>query len=291
MELIRVKQLVHKVNSEYPWFSVTHNCNIYRGCDHGCIYCDSRSSCYQIPHFDEIKVKEDSDIKIENELKTKRKKGVLGLGGMNDPYNRYEKQFEYTRSALKSCNKYGFGVVIITKSTLVLRDIDILKEIREHSKVIVLFTITTAEDRLQSRIERNVSSSSERFKAIKELSKEGIYTGVMMSPLLPFINDTVKNVTEIVTKASENNAAFIYPGYGVTLRGNQRQYFFQKIGEELTAKYVDTFGDSYMCTSPNSKKLETEFTKLCKKHMIYYKMNDIIEHANDYKKRTQLTLF
>lgn len=286
-----MKQLIHKTNGEHGWFSVTHNCNIYRGCDHGCIYCDSRSSCYKIPHFDEIKVKEDSDILIENELKSKRKKGVLGLGGMNDPYNRYEKDLEYTRSALQSVNKYGFGVVIITKSTLVLRDIDILKEISTHSTVIVMFTITTSNDRLQGRIERNVSSSSDRFNAIKELTSHGIYTGIMMSPLLPFINDTIENITGIVTQAKENNAKFIYPGFGVTLRDNQRQYFFQKIGVELTKKYVDAFGDSYMCTSQDFKKLQSEFRRLCKKHMVLYKMNDIIEHANDYQKEKQLTLF
>lgn len=291
MELIRVKQLIHKTAGGEHWFSVTHNCNIYRGCDHGCIYCDSRSSCYQIPSFDEIKVKEDSDIKIEQELSTKRNKGILGLGGMNDPYNRYEEEFKYTRSALKSVNKHHFGVVIITKSTLVLRDIDILKEISKHSPVTVIITITTANDRLQSRIERNVSSSSDRFKAIKVLTDNNIYAGIMMSPLLPFINDTIENVTEIVTKAAQANAAFIYPGFGVTLRDNQRQHFFNKIGPDLTKKYVDSYGDSYMCTSKDYDKLKKEFQRLSKKHMILYKMNAIIDKAKDYQNETQMTLF
>ncbi len=291
MEKIRVKQLIHSVKGAEHWFGITLNSNIYRGCNHGCIYCDSRSSCYQIPNFDEVKVKEDADILIDNELKGKRVKGILGLGGMSDPYNQYEKEFQYTRSCLQSLNKYGFGVVIITKSTLVLRDIDILKEINKHSNVTVIFTITTADDRLQKRIERNVSLSSERFQAIKELRKAGLYAGVMMSPLLPFINDTIENISSIVSKAKESNAAFISPGFGVTLRANQRQYFFNKIGKELTEKYINAFGDNYMCHSQGSVSLKKEFERLCNESMIYYKMKDIIKHASDYIKESQIQLF
>ncbi len=291
MEFIRAVKLVQTVKGGQGWFGVTHNVNIYKGCDQGCIYCDSRSSCYQIPNFDEVRAKENADVMIDHELSTKRNKGVVGLGGMNDPYNRHEKDLQYTRSALISMNKYGFGVHIITKSTLVLRDLDILREINTHSPVTVTFTVTTSDDRLQGRIERNVNSTTERFDTIKKFSEEGFYVGIAMMPILPFINDTVENVEGIVEKARKAGAKFIYPSFGVTLRDNQRQYFFNKIGDELTDKYVKTFGDAYMCVSPNYMQLKNKFETLCRKYGILYKMKDIVLEKEKYIKEKQITLF
>jgi DNA repair photolyase len=290
MEFIRVKQLIHKVHESESWFGITHNCNIYRGCNHGCIYCDSRSSCYKINDFDTVKAKQDADIMIERELSGKRKKGVLGLGGMNDPYNPFEKTLKYTRSALKSCLKHGFGVVIITKSTLVLRDIDILREIQKQSNVLVLFTITTSDDRLQKRIERNCSTSTERFLAIKELRNNHIHAGIAMMPILPFINDTIENITGIIEKAKEHDAQFIYPSFGVTLRDNQRQYFLDKIGPVLRKQYIDTFQNDYVCPSIHSKELKKHFKETCEKNRIFHKMNDIIKLSSKHKNE-QIQLF
>ena len=291
MEFIRAKRMIQNVKGGQSWFGITHNVNIYRGCNQGCIYCDSRSDCYQISNFDQIKAKEDADVMIDQELSLKRNKGVIGLGGMSDPYNQYEKDLEYTRSALKSIAQYQFGVTIITKSTLVTRDIDILKAIMKKQPTIVCFTITTADNRLQSRIERNIASSSQRFEAMKELSQEGIFTGITMMPILPFINDTVENIEAIVTKAYESGAKFIYPSFGVTLRANQRQYFFQKIGPELTKKYIDAFGDAYMCVSLNQEELRKKFETLCQKYGIVYKMKDILREANNYVVNEQISLF
>ena len=291
MEYIRAKKIVHAVKSGQSWFGITHNLNIYRGCDQGCIYCDSRSSCYQIPNFDTIKVKQEADLMVDLELSTKRKKGIISMGGMNDPYNQYEKSLKYTRNVLKSIDKYNFGVNLITKSTLVLRDIDILKNISFHSPVCVCITITTANDRLQSRIERNVPSSTERFEAIKQLATNGIYTGITLMPILPFINDTVENIEEIVLKAHEAGAKFIFASFAVTLRDNQRQYFFKKIGPELTEKYVKTYGDSYVCASLNHKALQKKFETLCDKYGIVYKMKDIIQGMSDNVKSEQVSLF
>ncbi len=291
MEFIRVKQLVYPVKGGQSWFGITHNLNIYRGCNQGCIYCDSRSSCYKISDFDTVKVKQEADLMVDLELSKKRKKGIMGLGGMSDPYNNYEKELEYTRNILKSVDKYGFGTTIITKSTLIERDIDVLKNISVHSPVCVALTITTADDRLQGRIERNVPSTSLRFDTIKTLSSNGIYTGVALMPILPFINDTVENIEGIVKKASEAGAKFIYASFGVTLRDNQRQHFFQKIGPELTKKYVRTFGDSYMCASLNHKMLRKKFETLCEKYGIVYKMKDILNGMSDNVKSEQVKLF
>jgi len=291
MEFIRVKQLVYSVKGGQSWFGITHNLNIYRGCNQGCIYCDSRSSCYQIKNFDTIKVKQEADLMVDLELSAKRKKGILGLGGMSDPYNYHEKELKYTRNILKSACKYGFGATILTKSTLIERDIDILQSINSHSPLCVAMTITTVNDRLQGRIERNVPSSTLRFNTIKELTSKGIYAGVALMPILPFINDTVENIEGIVKTAHESGAKFIYASFGVTLRDNQRQHFFQKIGPELTKKYTQTYGESYMCASLNHKVLRKKSETLCKKYGIVYKMTDIIKGMSDSVKSEQVSLF
>lgn len=289
MEFINAVKIVQSMKGE-GWFGSSFNMNIYKGCNQGCIYCDSRSSCYQIQDFDKVKAKTDAPKKVELELSRKRKTGIISMGGMSDPYNPLEKNLEYTRQVLHSIHKYGFGVSCITKSGLILRDLDILKKINEHKPVCVGITITTANDRLQGRIERNVPSSTERFDIIRKFNNEGIYTGVLLMPILPFINDTIENIESIVEKAHEAGAQFIYASFGVTLRDNQRLYFFEKIGEDLTDKYIKEFGDSYMCASPNSKELYEHFTKLCKKYNIDYKMKDIVKGIKKKHNKEQLTL-
>ncbi len=291
MEFVYAQKLVQTVKSRHSWFGTSYNMNIYRGCDQACIYCDSRSSCYQVKNFDVIKAKKDAPLKVEYELSKKRRKGIIGLGAMSDPYNRHESELEYTRKSLIAINKHCFGVFVITKSDLVLRDIDIFKEINEHSVCNVALTITTASDLLQGRIEKNSSTSKERFAAIKKLSDNNIYTGILMMPILPFINDTIENIEEVVELAHANNAKYIYPSFGVTLRDNQREYFFNKIGEDLTKKYKKEFGNKYMCTSPNYKKLKKHFEELCDKYGILYKMNDIIEESKKYINNIQMSLF
>jgi DNA repair photolyase len=291
MDTIIVKNLIHSVQSGQSWFGVTHNTNIYRGCHHDCIYCDSRSSCYQISNFDQVRVKKDACIKIDQELKSKRKKGVLGFGGMNDPYNTFESKMEYTRQALQAVNKYQFGAHIITKSTLVIRDIDLFQSIQEHSIMNVGITITTADDRLQSRIERNVSSTSKRFEALRILREHEIYAGILMMPILPFINDTIDNIERIVYQAKKADASYIYPSFGVTLRDNQRQYFLEQIGPDLAKQYIDAFGHQYMCVSPNEKQLRARFEELCEQYQIPYKMKDIVEGSRQHIKAQQQTLF
>jgi len=290
MEYINSNKLIQSVSGEHAWFGSNYNMNIYRGCNHGCIYCDSRSSCYQIHEFDKVKAKKDAPLKIEKELSTKRKKGVISLGGMNDPYNPFEKEIEYTRQALISINKHSFGAFVITKSNLVTRDIDIFKEIKTHSVCNVAITITTSDDRLQSRIERNVTSTSDRFKAIKELRDNDIFAGILMMPILPFINDTKENIRGIVEQAKAANANYIYPSFGVTLRDNQREHFFGKIGEKLTKQYMNEYEEKYMCVSPKAKELKIYFTQLCEDNGILYKMKDIIRESTHSISNKQLKL-
>lgn len=291
MEFVNAKTIIQTVKGNHSWFGASYNMNIYRGCNQGCIYCDSRSSCYQVNNFDTIKVKKNAPFLIENELSRKQKTGIISMGSMSDPYNECETELQYTKKALGSVLKYNFGVFIITKNILVLRDVKILKEINKKNVVNVAITITTANDKLQSRIERNVSSTSSRFNALRKLSEEGLFTGILLMPLLPFINDTEENIVSIIEMAHKANVKYIYPSFGVTLRDNQRDYFFEKIGPTLMEKYISEFKDSYMCTSTNQKELKSIFVSKCKEYGILYNMKDIIEESKKYINEEQLSLF
>lgn len=282
MEYIPAKTLISNYNKDNWWFGINYNMNIYKGCSHGCIYCDSRSECYGLENFDRIRAKKDAIQIITNELRKKRKKGIIGTGAMSDPYNPFEKEMMLTRDALKEINNFNFGIAIATKSDLVLRDIDILKKIKSHSPTLIKITITTFDDELCKRIEPNVCVTSKRFKAIKELSNNGIFTGILLMPILPFINDNEENIVQIVRKAHECGAKFIFAyGMGLTLRGNQREYFYNSLIEKfpnknIVAKYKETFGNKYECASLNHKRLWYIFKNECEKLGILYKMEDII---------------
>jgi len=282
LEYIPAKTLISNYNKDNWWFGINYNMNIYKGCSNGCIYCDSRSECYGLENFDRIRAKKDAIQIITNELRKKRKKGIIGTGAMSDPYNPFEKEMMLTRDALKEINNFNFGIAIATKSDLVLRDIDILKKIKSHSPTLIKITITTFDDELCKRIEPNVCVTSKRFKAIKELSNNGIFTGILLMPILPFINDNEENIVQIVRKAHECGAKFIFAyGMGLTLRGNQREYFYNSLIEKfpnknIVAKYKETFGNKYECASLNHKRLWYIFKNECEKLGILYKMEDII---------------
>ena len=295
MEFVKAKTILTKVKDGSEWYGVDYNMNLYRGCSHGCIYCDSRSDCYHIEKFDLVKGKEDMLHILENELSKKRVKGVVGIGAMSDTYNPMEIKYQQTRGALQLISKYGFGVSIDTKSDLILRDIDLLKEINSKKNVIIKFTITTPDDNLSKIIEPNVCVSSKRLEAIKKLSGNGIFAGIMMNPVIPFITDKEEDIKKLVKLANEYGAKFIHTYMGMTLRENQRVYYFEKLDEKfprLKEKYIKNYGDKYNCLAPNYKHLYKVFTDECDKYGILYKMNDIIkaykkENTND----EQISLF
>lgn len=295
MEFIKAKTILSKVKYGNSWYGIDYNMNLYRGCSHGCIYCDSRSNCYHIDNFDIVKGKENALQILEQELSEKREKGVVGIGAMSDTYNPLEKEYELTRGALRLLLKYGFGVSIDTKSDLILRDIDLLKEINSKNDVIVKFTITTPKDELAKIIEPRVCVSSKRLQAIKTLSDNGIFAGVMLNPVLPFITDKEEDLKELVRLASENGAKFIHTYMGMTLRENQRDYYFENLDKYfsgLKQKYMRCYGARYNCKAINYKKLYKVFTEECKKYGILYKMSDIIKAYKKEKSDTeQLTLF
>ncbi len=278
MEKIFAKHIIMNASLKSNWFGSDYNMNIYRGCSHGCIYCDSRSDCYKDPNFNVVKIKDNALPIIRDDLDSKVKKGVIATGAMSDPYNPFEKELQLTRHALELIDAYEFGVAIATKSDLVTRDIDILKSIKTHSPVIVKITITCADDNLCSTLEPNVASSSLRFAALKQLSDAGIFCGVLMMPILPFINDNEENVKEIVLKAYQAGAKFIYPSFGMTLRAGNREYYYDKLEQLFPGtkeKYIKTYQTRYSCTSRHAKKLYQIFTTECLKYGILYDMDQI----------------
>lgn len=294
MEFINAKTIISGYSEGSSWFGNNYNMNIYKGCCHGCIYCDSRSECYRIDDFDKVRAKKDALALINKELRSKKRTGVIGTGAMSDPYNPFEREHKLTRGALELINKHGFGVSLITKSDLVTRDIDILKKIKSHSPVLIKITITTSNDELCKKIEPNVSISSKRFSAIKELSYNGIFAGVLLMPVLPFLEDNEENIGEIVRLAHENGAKFIFPAFGVTLRHNQRDWYYKKLDEKfpgIKQKYIEEFNNSYECRSPKAKLLWQLFKEECDRYGMLYKMKDIINAYKYGYDSNQLSLF
>ncbi|MDR2491304.1 MAG: radical SAM protein [Spirochaetaceae bacterium] len=293
MEYIPAKTIVTQVKS-HGWFGVDYNMNIYRGCVFGCIYCDSRSLCYQVEQFDTIRAKQDALRIIRDDLLKKRKRGVIASGAMSDPYNPFEKELKLTRNALELINAYRFGAAIATKSSLVCRDADILRDIQDHSPVIVKVTITTAADGLAKMIEPYAPPTSERFAAVKELNARGVYTGVLMMPILPFINDTENNIVDLVRMAKASGARFLYPAFGVTLRAGNREWFYENLDKKfpgIKELYIKRYDTRYNCSSSKAKKLWSIFTGECARLELRFRMHDII---TDYKRAyyaQQLRLF
>mgnify|MGYP000869362546 CR=1 FL=1 len=268
---VEVKGILNPVHGEDDWFGLSYNMNLYRGCEHQCIYCDTRSACYQIENFnEEVLIKINALALLEDVLPRKRKVGVIGFGSMNDPYTYAEEQYGLTGKALEIVAKYHFPVHIITKSDLVLKDLETLRRINQV-KARVSFTITTTDDDLASRLEPGAPSPTRRLAAMAQLAEAGIETGVVMMPILPFIEDTPENIEAIVREAIAHRAAYIIPSFGVTVREGQREHFYRKLDEHfpgLRQHYEQAFGSSYYCPARNSRHLERLFTDLCASHNI-----------------------
>lgn len=280
MQTVPAKKIVTR-NKNTAWFGCDYTMNLYRGCCHGCIYCDSRSDCYHIENFDTVCAKQDALRIVRDDLARYVKPGVIATGAMSDPYNPFEAKENLTRNALELINAYEYGVAIDTKSNLITRDIDVLRTIKEHSPVLCKITITTPHDKLAAKLEPNVASPSQRFTAVQQLACAGIFTGILLMPVLPFLEDDEHSILELVHQASQNGARFIYPYFGVTLRTGQREYFYRQLDkafpeQNYATKYRSRFGNQYHCASQNSKQLWQTFTDACHQTGLLYQMRDIV---------------
>lgn len=271
--------------------------NIYRGCSHGCIYCDSRSRCYGFTHeFEDIEVKENAAELLERALKSKRKKCMIGTGAMCDPYLHAEEKLRLTRRCLELIDEYEYGVAIQTKSTRILRDIDLLYSINKKAKAVVQMTLTTFDEALCKKIEPNVSTTRERFEALMKFKEAGIPTIVWLSPILPFINDTEENVRGILDYCIQAGVkGIICFGMGVTLREGDREYFYQALDKYfpgIKAEYIRKYGNSYELPSPNNKTLMSIFNKVCNENGIMKTAEDCFKYLREFpEKYVQMSLF
>ncbi len=277
-------------------FTSDYGINIYRGCTHGCIYCDSRSDVYQMNHkFEDIEVKENAPELLKREL-IRRKPFMIGTGAMTDPYIPLEKRLKNVRKCLELIYRYGFGFACLTKSDLVLRDIDLLKKINEKTKAVVQITITTADDDLSRIIEPHVCPTSRRIEVLKKLKENGIPTVVWLCPILPHINDTEENINLILDACIENEVKGVLNlGMGLSLREGNREYFYKKLDEKfpgLKKRYIEEFGDSYFIHSSDNRRLRAILKRRCNEHGILHNQDEIFEYMHRFpEKSVQTTLF
>ena len=269
--------------------------NIYRGCTHGCIYCDSRSACYQFTHpFEDIEVKKNAPELLEQALKSKRSKCMIGTGSMSDPYMHCETELRMTRKCLEIIEKYGFGLAIQTKSDRILEDIDLLDSINRKAKCVVQITLTTYDEKLCSILEPNVCNTQRRIGVLEEMQKRGIPTVVWLSPVLPFINDTEENITRILEECVRTGVkGIICFGMGVTLREGDREYFYEALDKHfpgMKERYINTYGNAYEVTSPDNARLMKIFRNICKDNGIMSDPDECFRYLNDLPDR-QISIF
>lgn len=279
--------------------SPTNGMNLYRGCTHGCIYCDSRSTCYQIRHaFEDVEVKRNAPELLELALRRKRSRCMIGTGSMCDPYLPLEKTEMLMRRCLTLIDRYKFGVSLLTKSDLVLRDIDLLRRINANTKAVVCTTLTTFDEDLCRIIEPNVCTTRQRFEMLRTMHEAGIHTGVWLCPILPLINDTEENLREILQYCFDAGVSVIINfGMGVTLRDGDRQYFYQKLDAHfpgMKEQYIKLFGEHYHCPSPNSRKLMRIFREACHAHGVICDPGRAFSYLTEFEDQQvgeQLSLF
>ena len=271
--------------------------NIYRGCSHGCIYCDSRSRCYQFTHpFEDIEVKQNAPELLEKALRSKRKKCMIGTGAMSDPYMHCEEQLRLTRRCLEIIRNYGFGAAVQTKSDRILQDIDLLDEINRSAKCVVQMTLTTWDDRLCSILEPNVAGTKRRIEVLEEMQRRGIPTVVWLTPILPFINDTEENVTAILNECVRVGVKGVIDfGMGLTLRDGDREYFYAALDKHfpgMKERYVRRYGNAYVLPSPNAEKLTEIFRRICRENGILSTPEECFSYLNELpEKYPQMSLF
>ncbi len=277
--------------------SAHNGMNLYRGCSHGCIYCDARSKCYGFTHaFEDIEVKQNAPELLEKALRSKRKKCMIGTGAMSDPYMHCEERLQLTRRCLEIIDRYEFGLAIQTKSDRILRDLELLKSINQKAKCVVQMTLTTYDEELCRILEPNVCTTKERVEALKTFHENGIPTIVWLSPILPFINDTEENITGILNHCIEAKVyGIICFGMGVTLREGDREYFYgalDKYFPGMKQKYQKKYGNAYEIPSDRNKELMKLFRDTCKKNGIIYDRNACFQYLYELpEKYEQISLF
>lgn len=273
--------------------------NLYRGCTHGCIYCDSRSKCYRMDHdFEDVEVKRNGPALLDLELRRRRKRCMIATGAMCDPYLPLERDLQLTRQCLESIDRHGFGVTVLTKSDLVLRDLDLLQSINAKSKAVVQMTLTTLDEDLCRKVEPGVCTTARRIEVLNICRDAGIPTAVWLSPILPFLNDTQENILGLLElcAAAEVRGVLCF-GMGVTMREGNREYFYEQLDLHfpgLKERYMETFGTHYVCNSPNHDGLMRLLHRFCAEHGMLHEVEQVFSWLEEFEDKyagEQLRLF
>lgn len=279
MEPVQARHLLTPVRGTMDdFFYADWNMNLYRGCPHGCIYCDSRSACYRIERFSDVRPKADALAILEGELRGKRTPGVVTMGSMSDPYNPLERGLCLTRGALELLRRHRFGAAFTTKSALCMRDADLLADIAAHAPVCARITVTCADDALCRVIEPHVSVTSERFAALRALADAGVYAGVWLNPVLPWLTDTEENIRSIVRQTAENGGRFVVCFFGMTLRTGNREHYFDALQRHFPGvreHYLRAYGNAYEIPARDPKGLYAAFTDECRRHGLHWRFPDV----------------
>ena len=271
--------------------------NLYRGCAHGCVYCDSRSTCYQFTHpFEDIEVKQNAPELLEDILKKRRKKIVISTGSMSDPYQPCEKELRLTRRCLELIEQYGFGASVITKSDLVLRDLDLFERINRRAKSVLQMTLTIADDAMSRILEPNVCTTTRRYAVLKEFQRLGVPTVVWMTPILPFLTDTEENLRSILAYCFDAGVkGIVFFGAGLTLRDGNREYYYRALDRHfpgLSDEYRRRYGNAYEASSPNAESLIRIFHAECEKRGVMHDPDECFRYiARLPEQSDQLSLF
>ena len=261
--------------------------NLYRGCTHGCAYCDSRSTCYHMEHaFEDVAVKANAPQLLEDILRRRRKPCMIGTGSMSDPYQPIERELCLTRRCLELIRDYGFGASVITKSDLLLRDLDLLADINRRTKAVVQVTLTIANDELSRIVEPGVCPSSRRFEVLCELRDQGIPTIVWLCPFLPWLTDTDENFLTLLDWCVEAQVTGIVCfGVGLTLREGNREHYYAFLDRHfpgLSDRYRATYGNAYSVVSENNDRLMACFEQVCSQHGILHTPDECFAYAAEF---------
>ena len=290
MHFTQAKGILHRSGESWGM-------NVYRGCTHGCIYCDSRSRCYQFTHpFEDVEVKQNAPELLEKALRARKKKCMIGTGSMSDPYMHCEAELGLTRRCLEIIRRYGFGAAVQTKSDRILRDIDLLDQINRRAKCVVQITLTTADEALCSLVEPNVCGTRRRIEVLERMRERGIPTVVWLSPVLPFINDTEENVQALLDACVRTGVrGVVCFGMGMTLREGDREYYYAALDRHfpgLKKKYAERYGNAYEVPSPNADRLMRLFQDTCRKNGLLYRPEDCFRYMNEFPEAyAQTSLF
>lgn len=290
MHFTQAKGILHRSGESWGM-------NVYRGCTHGCIYCDSRSRCYQFTHpFEDVEVKQNAPELLEEALRARKKKCMIGTGSMSDPYMHCETELGLTRRCLEIIRRYGFGAAVQTKSDRILRDIDLLDQINRRAKCVVQITLTTADEALCSLVEPNVCGTRRRIEVLERMRERGIPTVVWLSPILPFLNDTEENVQALLDACIRTGVrGVVCFGMGLTLREGDREYYYAALDRHfpgLKKKYAQRYGNAYEVPSPNADRLMRLFQDTCRKNGLLYRPEDCFRYMNEFPEAyAQTSLF